>query len=467
MRLASKKSSRDLTDGNIFLLILTYSAPILLGQLFQHMYNSVDSIVVGQFVGITALAAVSCCTDISRLIVGFFTGLSTGGGILFARLFGQKNYTDLKTAIHTGFTFALLMGGFMAVLGVIITPLLLKAVACPPDVWPEAMTYLRIYLIGVFFTSIYNVLAGVLRAVGDSRSPFIFLVIASVTNIVLDLFFVAFLRMGVSGVAIATIISQATSCYLILFKMTRTEDVYHLSLNELSIDKKMLADVLKYGLPAAVQMCITSFSNLFVQRYLNQFGTAAIAGAGAAKKTDAYIGMIPQSIGLSMATFTSQNLGARKYTRVFRGINTGIAFSCALVLVANCIVLPFSEVCIRLFTSDPGAIYYGAQMLRIMVPFYVVMSVHSVISNAIRGLGRSTTAMVLSITGMVVCRQIFLAISMSFSHVVQNVFWSYPLGWCFASALELIFFAWISRTYRKLGDGECPPARLPRHCPSH
>ena len=259
-----KKSSKDLTTGSITKNLLLFALPIFLGQLFQNLYSSVDSIVVGRALGKTALAAVSASADISMLLIGFFAGLSTGAGIVFARYFGAKDHDRLHTAIHTAVTFSLWIGATIAVLGFVFTPQLLRLVKCPEDVFVEAQKYLRIYLIGLLFTAFYNVGAGVLRAVGDSRTPFIYLVISSCVNIVLDVVLVVFIPLGVAGAALATIFSQFISVALVVRKMLVTEDVYRLVLKDLHIEKDMLREILKLGLPSAVQTCLIGLSNLFV-----------------------------------------------------------------------------------------------------------------------------------------------------------------------------------------------------------
>ncbi|MBQ5814328.1 MAG: MATE family efflux transporter, partial [Clostridia bacterium] len=276
-----KKSSTDLTEGNILKLIIVFAMPILAGQVFQSLYNSVDSIVVGRFVGTTALAAVSTSADISRLLVGFFTGLSTGCGVLLARYFGARNYERLHDAIHTCLAFSIMLGLAMALVGIVATPWLLRLVDCPDDVYIEAAAYLRIYLAGIFFTSLYNVGSGVLRAVGDSKSPFVYLVISSFMNILLDIVFVVYFNMGVSGVAYATVISQVTSVSLVFRRLTHTNDVYKVTLAQLKVDRELLKEVIDIGLPSAIQTSLVSVSNLFVQRYINAFGSSAMAGIGA------------------------------------------------------------------------------------------------------------------------------------------------------------------------------------------
>lgn len=439
------RSSTDLTEGNIVKQIVRFALPILMGQVFQNLYNSVDSIVVGNFVGTTALAAVTSSADISRLLVGFFTGLAAGSGVLFSRHFGAKDEKSLHDAIHTGLCFSLILGVTMAVAGVILTPALLRLVDCPEDVWGESVTYLRIYFIGVLFTSLYNVAAGVLRAVGDSRHPFYYLVAASCTNIVLDLLFVAVFQMGVAGVAIATIISQLLSVTLAVRQMLLTGDVYRLIPQDLKIDGAILKEVLVLGLPAAIQTGLISLSNLFVQRYINGFGSAAMAGTGAAKKIDNYVAMVSQSLGQATPAFISQNMGAKRPERAFRGLWTVVALGFGTIAVIGPIIYFNAEFFVRLFTKDAEAIAYGMGMIYIMLPLYGLQTLFQVFSNAVRGFGKSFVIMCTSIGGLIVCRQIFLAYTMSIDPVIENVFWGYPVGWGCAVGLTLLYYVFAIR----------------------
>lgn len=436
----ARKSSTDLTQGNIAKQLLLFALPILMGQVFQNLYHSVDSIVVGNFVGTTALAAVTSSADISRLLVGFFTGLAAGSGVLFARYFGAKDQKNLHDSIHTSLFFSLILGVIMAVTGILITPLLLKMVDCPADVWTESSLYLRIYFVGVLFTALYNVAAGVLRAVGDSRHPFYYLVIASCTNIVLDLLFVTVFQMGVAGVAIATIISQLISVSLAVRQMLTTDDVYRLILRDLKIDGKILKEVLMLGLPAAIQAGLISLSNLFVQRYINQFGSAAMAGSGAAKKIDSYVGMAAMSLGQATPAFIAQNMGAQKPERAFRGLWTVVGMGLGAISILGPIIYFNSGFFIRLFTQDPLALSYGMAMIHIMLPMYGLQVFHQIFSNAVRGFGKSLVVMFTSIGGLIVCRQIFLAITMSRDPNIQYVFWGYPVGWGCAAALSVFYY---------------------------
>lgn len=445
-----KKSSLDLTQGNIVKQILIFAVPILLSQIFQNLYNSIDSIVVGRCVGMTALAAVTASGDISHLLIGFFTGLSAGSGVLFSRYFGSKQYDKLHDAIHTALLVAVIAGLVLTVVGISATPVLLELAKCPEDVFEESILYLRIYLIGVLFTSVYNLAAGVLRSVGDSKNPFWYLVIASLTNIVLDIVFVVFFKMGVAGVAIATVIAQLSSVILVFAKMLHTDDVYRVVLRDLKIDRGMLLEVLRLGLPAAVQSSLIAVSNLFVQRYINGFGAAALAGSGAAKKLDQYVGMLSQSLGLAITTFVSQNVGAGLYERAFKGIRNVMIMGFVVIAVLGIPVNYFAEFLLRMFTTDEEALKYGAMMLHIMMPLYYFQTLHQIFSNTVRGFGKSTVTMLTSILGLICCRQLYLALAMLIRYEVGNVFFAHPFGWV-CSALFAMTYYWfaIRRPYNQ------------------
>lgn len=440
-----KKRSKDLTQGNIAKQILLFAIPILLSLTFQNLYNSVDSVVVGRLVGTTALAAVTASGDVSRLIISFFTGLSTGSGIVFSRYFGAKKYDDLHKATHTTLLFSVLLGLFMVILGITLTPVLMTLVACPPDVLAEATLYLRVYFIGTLFTSIYNVATGILRAVGDSRTPFYYLVIATCVNVVLDYFFVGILHIDVLGVALATIISQLLSVVLIITKMLKTKDVYRLDIRSLRIDKSILVEVLRLGIPAAIQSCLTSFSNLFVLRYQNTFGSIAMAGTGAAKKIEKFVSMISHAIGQSTATFVAQNVGAGKYKRTAHGMRHILILAFISVVLIGSPIYIFAEPIVRLFTEDAAAVVYGVEMIRVMMPFYYLLALQNIFSNAIRGFGYSIISMILTSGGLIVCRQIYLAVAMAIDYSIIHVYVSFPVGWGCAALLGILYYFMVIR----------------------
>jgi len=436
-----KKTSMDLTQGNIFRLLITFALPILLGQIFQNLYNTVDSIIVGNYVGTTGLAAVTASSDISMMLVGFFTGLSTGAGVLFSRHFGAKKYDSLHDAIHTAIAFSILLGGVMALTGIVLTPFLLKVVACPEDVLAEAALYLRLYLVGILFTSVYNVGSGVLRAVGDSRSPFIYLVISSFTNVVLDLLLIVVIPMGVAGAAIATVVSQLVSVVMVFRRLIRTSDVYKLTLKDLRINGKILLEVMDLGLPAAIQSCMISLSNLFVARYINEFGSSAMAGIGAAKKLDKFAGMPSNALGLATATFVSQNYGAGKIDRAYKGILSCLMLSFATVALIAIPLYFNAETFVSIFIdNDAEAVLNGVTMMHCMLPLYYFQTLNQMFSNASRGFGKSRAVMCLSLIGMIGMRQLFLAITMNLYHDVKFVCYGFPLGWAFSAMFVMIYF---------------------------
>ncbi len=461
-----KAGSRDLTQGNIVRQILAVAFPILFAQVLQSLYHSVDSIVVGNFVGTTALAAVTACGDIARLLVGFFTGLSVGSGVLFSQHFGAKDYKKLHDAIHTAMLFSVVLGAAMAVASIMLTPLLLNLVACPQDVYPEALQYLRIYLIGVFFTSIYNVASGVLRAVGDSKNPLYYLAAACGLNIALDLLLVTVFHMGVRGVAVATVVSQCLAVFLVFRNMLTTRDVYRVSPKQLRLDKAILKKVLKLGLPAAIQSSIITLSNLFIQRYINSFGASAMAGIGAAKKIDKYVGVVSSAVGLATAIFVAQNIGARKYDRVRKGIFSTIAIGFTGIAMIGIPTYVFAPFLIRVFTADAEAIQFGVAMIKTIVPLYFTQALHRIFSNTVRGYGRSGLAMATTATGMILCRQAYLVTAMHLDYNVHNIYISYPAGWICSAVLSIAVYLLIvrktngptddgtARSTRKRGSGD-------------
>ena len=346
--------------------------------------------------------------------------------------------------------FSLILGVSMALIGIIITPLLLKIVDCPQDVLPEADLYLRIYFIGLLFTAIYNVGAGVLRAVGDSRNPFYYLVISSFVNIAMDLLFVLWLKFGVAGAALATIISQLLSVVLVYRRMIKSDDVYKLIIKDLRINKKILLEVMDLGLPAAIQASLTSISNLFVTRYINSFGSAAMAGIGAAKKIDRFAGMFAQSMGLATSTFVSQNIGANKRYRSFQGIRVCLLAAFIYVAAVGCTIFFNAEFFVRIFTTDTEAISYGVAMITTMIPLYYAQALNQIFANAVRGFGKSRIVMFCSIFGMIVCRQIFLAITMNIDWNVRYVYLGYPFGWsCAALAVFIYYWFAIHNKYKE------------------
>lgn len=441
MTVHPKQGSLDLTQGNVAKMILTFAIPIFAGQLLQNLYNSVDSIVVGRFTGTSALAAVSTCIDISFLMIGFFNGLSTGAGVLFSRYFGAKDNQKLHDTIHTAVAFSLILGFVMAAAGILAAPALLRLMDCPADAFDGALVYLRIYLVGVLFTSIYNIGAGILRAVGDSRHPLHYLIVSCAINILLDLLFTGAWGWGEAGVGGATVAAQGVSCVLVFRQLTRTRDVHRFSFRDLCIKREILLEIIPLSLPAAIQGSLTAFSNFFVQRYINGFGSAAAAGIGAAKKVDRFASLTCMSIGFAVTTFVSQNLGAGKPKRAFQGIAVCQAIDLACITLLGIPIYAFAPRLIALFDTNPETVACGVAMVRVIIPLFFTQSVNQVIANAARGFGHSRMVMALSILGMIVLRQIWLAASMARAHDVWNIYIAFPIGWACAALGVCVYFA--------------------------
>ena len=444
----TNRRTMDLTEGNIYKQILLFSAPIFLGNLFQNLYNSVDSLVVGNFVGKGALAAVNTCAPISNLLIGFFTGMSAGASVLFARNFGKRDYDRLKRSIHTTVMFALIVGVTMAVFGAVFSEFLLGIVGCPEDIFTQADAYLKIYIMGILFTSIYNVESGVMRAVGDSRSPFYALVTASCLNIVLDIILVRYAGLGVIGVAIATIVSQFVSVCMVLRNMMRLDERYRFSVSELKIEKDLLMEVIDLGLPAGIQSSLISISNLFVHRYINSFGSTATAGVGVAQRLDRFVSMPCQALGLAVTTFVSQNVGAGKRERIRSGMVTTFVMGMISIAVMGIPLMLNSNFFIGLFNRDAEVMRVGSQMIHIMVPFYFLMCLNQVMSGSLRGFGFSRQVMLLSLIGMIGIRQIFLYVSMHIDWNIRYVFYGFPVGWFFQALCVYGYYFWLKKNGR-------------------
>ncbi len=435
----------DLTEGNIAVQMILFSMPILVGYIFQTVYNNVDSLVVGNFVGKEALAAVNTCTPVYNLLVGFFVGMSTGASVIFSRCLGGQDYKKLKDAIHTTVFFALVLGIVLGVGGVLAVDLTLNILNCPADIYQYAGDYLRIYIAGILFTAFYNVGAAVLRSVGDSQSPFYALVISCALNIILDLVFVVVIPWGVAGVALATVIAQGLSVVLVFGRMMLLDSRYAFSFREMKMDKSLISEIISYGLPAGVQSSLVAFSNLFVNRYTNGFGSSLMAGVGVAQKLDRFVNMPATALGLAVTTFVSQNIGAKKLDRVEKGIRVTTLLSILIVVVIGAAMFPFAEAMMRLFNRDADVVRYGAAMMHVLLPLYTLVSIGQVLSGTLRGYGHSREVMILSLIGMVVVRQIYLAIFLRLFRSETVIFVGYPVGWFFSALNQGVYYLYLKK----------------------
>lgn len=440
-----KGNTRDMTSGTIWKHILVFAIPLLVGNLFQQLYNSVDSIIVGNFVSKQALAAVGSTGPVINTLVGFFMGMSTGAGVVISNYFGAKNEKRLHEAVHTTVLMAIILCIVFTIVGIAMVPFMIHFMKTPQDVVKESMEYLRIYFAGVSGLMLYNMGAGILRAVGDSRRPLYFLCVSSILNIILDLVFVVSLDMGIAGVAWATVISQAISAILVLWVLTRTKDIYRLIWKDLRISKNILRKVCVIGIPAGLQVAVTSFSNVFVQSYINRFGSACMAGWTSYTKIDQFVILPMQSLSMSATTFVGQNIGAEQPERANTGRKTALKMSLLITALLTVILWLAATPAIRLFTPEADVLKYGTIFLRFMSPFYVCCCFNQITAGSLRGMGDSTGPMIIMLSCFVVFRQIYLAVMTSLNGGIYIVAFAYPAGWIVCSLCVGMYYRHVMR----------------------
>lgn len=429
-----------MTEGNILAHLLLFALPLLVGNIFQQLYNTVDSIVVGNYVNKNALAAVGGTDSIINTLIGFFMGLSTGAGVIISHNFGQKNDEGVHRAVHTTITLTLLLGILFTIGGSLLVPILLKIAAVPDDVLPESTAYLRIYFGGVMGLMLYNMGSGILRAVGDSRRPLYVLIVCALTNIVLDLLFVIVFKTGVAGAALATVISQWISAIIVLVLLTREKESYKLIWRDLHLDLKTTRQIFVVGFPAGLQMAITSFSNVFVQSYINHFGSSCMAGWTAYGKLDKFCLLPIQSVGLSVTTFVGQNLGANQPGRAKKGTTIALWIALAAAAILMLPVMFFAPALISLFNKEADVLAYGVDFVRLMMPFYFSICFNQVYANSLRGAGDSTAPMVIMMFSFIVFRQIYLFITARIFGTITAAALGYPLGWIVCSVILFFYY---------------------------
>lgn len=436
------KRDVDMTEGSIFRHLISFALPLLIGNLFQQLYNTVDTWVVGNYVSNEAFSAVGTVAPIINMLIGFFLGLSSGAGVVISQYYGAKRYDKVQDTVHTSIVLTLVLGVLFTAIGILMTPFMLRFMKTPQEVFPESSAYLTVYFSGVLGLMLYNMGSGILRAVGDSRRPFYFLVISAVLNIALDLVFVLAFRMGVRGVAYATIIAQGVSAVLVLGTLMRSDSCVKLRLRALKIHGDMLGKIFKIGVPAAIQMAITAFSNVFVQSYINHFGADCMSGWTAYGKIDQLLFLPMQSLALASTTFVGQNLGRNQVERAKAGVRTALAMAAVSTVAAMVPVILFAPQLVSFFNSKPEVIGYGTLLLRWISPFYVLCCVNQVYSGALRGAGNSRAPMIIMLCSFVAFRQIYLFVTANFiSNTILPIALGYPAGWFVCSALTLLYYS--------------------------
>lgn len=443
------KENRGLmTEGVIWKQLLLFALPLLLGNLFQQFYNTVDSIVVGNYIGANALASVGASTPIVNLMVGMFTGLGTGAGVVIAQFFGAKDHKGVHDGVHTTIALCLVSGLVMAVVGVALSPTILRLLDTPAEIMEGSVTYLQIYFMGVMALMIYNMGSGILRAVGDSRTPLYFLMVSSVVNILLDLLFVIKIQMGVAGVAWATLIAQAISACLVLIRLMTSTESYKLILKDIRFHKKVLLETIRIGLPGGIQNAVISFSNLIVQYNINSFGAAAVAGCSAYTKIDGFTILPVMSFSMAITTFTGQNIGAKNYDRVRKGAKTCLVIALAVTLTLSGGLYLFGEKLLRVFSSDQQVLSYAVQMMHFLVPGYVCLATAHTYCGVVRGAGISMVPMLALVGNMCVLRVIWISLAMPVFHNIIVVFLGYSLTWLTSALTMVIYYhrsGWLER----------------------
>jgi len=447
-----KSTARDMTQGPILRQLIAFALPLMLGNVFQMLYNTVDSVIVGNFVSKQALAAIGSTTVIVNMLVFFFNGFSIGAAVSIGRFFGARDMEKLHIAVQTTMAATFILSLLFTLLGVGLVRPMLNVMRTPADVFDEAALYLRIYFGGIAGLLIYNMGSGILRAVGDSTRPLYFLILTSLLNIVLDLFFVVVLKTGIAGAAIATVIAQFLSAALVLLLLTRTRDVYRMSWRELRIDPSILKSIFAVGMPAAIQSVLTAFSNVFVQGYINVFGSDVMAGWSSYNKLDQFIMLPMQSMALAATTFVSQNIGAGNVRRSDRGTVGALGLSLGITGVIAALLYLFAPAAVRLFSPDSAVIEYGVLFIRTNVFFLLFNCVNHVLASALRGRGDSRGPMIIMLSTFVALRQVYLY---WVTHYVANtpklVGFGYPVGWMACCVVEL---AYVFLTRRRRMNAE-------------
>lgn len=429
-----------LTTGSIPKKIIMFALPLLWGNLFQQLYNVADSLIVGNFLGNNALAAVSSSGNLILLMVGLFGGIGVGAGVVIARYFGAKDYEKLRKAIHTALAFGVLCGIFMTVAALILAPQILRMIGTPKEVLPKSLVYFRVYFAGSLGFVLYNFGMGILQSLGDSKSPVTYLIISSCLNVTLDLVLIGVCGFGVGAAAFATITSQILSATLCIRKLRREPEEYRLVFRDLRLDGYMLRLIIVNGIPAGLQNSIIAIANVFVQANINQFGAMAMAGCGSYSKVEGF-GFIPVGcFSQALTTFIGQNLGAKEYERAKKGALFGTLCGIGIAEVIGIAVFFLSPYLIAAFGGDPKAIEYGIAEAHTIALFYSLLAFSYCMASIQRGAGRSIVPMIVMVSVWCGVRVSFISIAIKFNPVINVVYWAYPLTWFISSVIFLILF---------------------------
>lgn len=438
--MAAINRSTDMTTGSIWKRMVSFAVPVFLGNLCQQLYNTVDSVIVGKFVGKQALAAVASSGNLIFMMTGFFMGLFIGAGIVIAQYFGARNYEKVRSAVHTDIAFALCCGVLLTLLGVFFTHTILTWMRTPADVLSTSILYFRLYFLGSLATILYNAGMGILQAVGDSRSPLYYLVISSVVNVALDLLFVGAMDMGVAGAAVATVISQVVSAVLCIIKLTRSDGPYRLEIKRIGFDLPLLKKITSQGVPSGVQNSIIAIANVVVQSNINTFGSDAMAGCGSYSKVEGFVFLPITAFAMALTTFIGQNLGAGQFDRAKQGARIGILCSMAMAELIGVALFFLAPYAMRLFNDDPAVVAIGVRQSHIEALFFCFLAFAHGVSAVLRGAGRAQVHMYTMLGCWCILRVSYITLALKVWPDIATIFWAYPITWSVSCVVFLIYY---------------------------
>lgn len=430
-----------MTEGGIFKNLLFFATPLILGNLLQQMYNAVDSIIVGNYVGSNALAAVGAGASLIYLLIAFSLGASVGAGVIVSQYLGAKDKEGVHKAVHTAMTISIILGLILTAGGILFSRKLLVMMNTPAEILDDAACYLRIYSYGLIFNVVYNMAAGILNAAGNSRRSLMYLAAAAVVNIFMDLLLIAGLKIGVAGAAIATNFSQAISCILALWFLFRVPADYRISLKSLRIHKAMALRIIQIGLPTGIQNMVISFSNILIQASINQYGATAVAGFSAYLKIDGFNILPVLSFSMAITTFIGQNYGAGKYDRMKKGMWVTLLMGIVYTVLTGILLLTFSGQIMRLFSEDVGVIAYGQTAMRYFCPFYWILAILHSLAGTVRGTGKSIPPMVVLLVSLCLFRIVWIQLVLPYYTSIEGIFILYPVSWLVGAVL-MILYTW-------------------------
>ncbi len=435
-----------MTKGNIYSLIISFALPVLFSQVFQQLYNTADSLIVGQFLGTEALAAVSSSGTLIFLLISFFNGTAMGAGVVISRYFGAGNRENVSKAIHTNIAFGLFSGIILTVVGVLFTPTFLRWMKTDPDVLPEAIEYFRYYFYGSVALVMYNICRSIMNAVGDSRRPLIYLIISSVLNIALDILFIGVFKWGVWSAAFATVISQAVSVLLCMIYLCKKGHIFSVELRKIRFHKDMFIEIIRYGLPSGVQNSVIAFANVIVQTQINSFGKFATAAYGTHAKIEGFAFLPIMSFNMATTTFISQNLGAKQYDRAKKGARFGILTAVIAAELVGVAVYFLSPYLIGFFDSNPDVIALGVQQAQTASLFYFLLAFSHAVAAVCRGAGKAFVPMFIMLSIWCALRILYIALVTRYSGDIGLIYWAYPITWGISSIIYMIYYTcsdWI------------------------